>query len=220
MQQCAEKGNEAAHLVDGESVSGNQLCFDPERIASVFCRTSVAASSEDIIAESSVTNRCSHELTQSGDGIKIHASNRNHISERMAVEPNSCEGHDYVPANTSSVHTSTLSTLFKVKVEPKDDNNFHNLDRNAIRSFSFSKLQLKSEFEVSDPLDGDELDHMRLRDRMKMPTMLEDSELKIARNIGCLKKSVPSELGCNPIASESAETIRVNRPRKRRKTAT
>ncbi|XP_059450487.1 uncharacterized protein LOC132181328 isoform X2 [Corylus avellana] len=220
MQQCAEKGNDAAFLVDGDLVSGNQLCDNPQRNASVFCRTPVPASSEDIIAESSVTNQCSHELTQSRDGIKIHASNKNRVSERMDVEPKSCEGQDYVPANTSSAHTSTLSTFFKVKVEPKDDNNFHNLDRNAIRSFSFSKLRLKSELEVSDPPDGDELDHIRLRDRMKMPTMLEDSELKIARNIGCLKKSVPSEIRCSLIASESAETIRVNRPRKRRKTAT
>ncbi|KAE8021959.1 hypothetical protein FH972_007804 [Carpinus fangiana] len=220
MQQCAEKGNDAAYLVDGDLVSGNQLCDNPQRNASVFCRTPVPASSEDIIADSSVTNQCSHELTQSSDDIKIHASNRNCVSERMAVEPNSCEGQDYVPANTSSVHTSTLSTFFKVKVEPKDDNNFHNLDRNAIRSFSFSKLRLKSELEVSDPPDGDELDHIRLRDRMKMPTMFEDSELKISRNMGHLKKSVPSEIRCSLIASEPAETIRFNRPRKRRKTAT
>lgn len=217
MQRCAEKGNEEANLGVGESPSGNQPCDDPERNPFVVCRTSVATSTEDVIAEFSVANQRSCESSQSADGIEIHASNSNLFEN--AVEPNSCEGHNCVPANTSSVQTSTLSTFAKVKVESKDDNNFLNLERNATSSFSLSKLRVKREFGVSDPVDENEIDHMRLQDRIKMPKMLQDSERNIAGESLCLK-TVPSEVNCSFIASESVQTIHINHPRKRRKTAT
>uniref|UniRef100_A0A2N9ETB0 Uncharacterized protein n=1 Tax=Fagus sylvatica TaxID=28930 RepID=A0A2N9ETB0_FAGSY len=219
IQQCSEKGKEET-LVEGESVCGNQPYDKPERTASVSCNTLGTGLPDDIIAETSVINQYSRASTKSGDDMEIHASERNFSSERMIVESNLSEGQDYVPANTSSVCTSMSSTFVKVKVEPGDDSNFHNLDKNAIQNFSFNKLPLKSESGVSDKLYEDEVDHMLLRDRMKMPKWVEDSELNISRNSEYLKKSVPSALGCSLIASDSADPIRINRPRKRKKTVT
>lgn len=214
-QQYAEKGKEDIRV--GELVPGNQLDDKPEVTAFVSCRTLVTGSSDDIIAEtSSVINQYSSESTKSGDDMEIHVSDKN-SSERMMVELNSSEGQGYVPANTSSACTSLSSTFVKVKDEPGDNNNLPDPDKSAIRDFSFNKQPLKSELGVSDKLYGDDVDHMPLRDRMKMPTLVENN---ISRNNEYLKKSVLSSVGCSIIASESADPIRISRPRKRKKTVT
>ncbi|KAF5480019.1 hypothetical protein F2P56_000795 [Juglans regia] len=221
IQQFAEKEKKETHLVEEEPVSENQLCDNVESSASVFCSPLVNGSPDDITVESSVTNQYSWALTKSSDDMEIHASDSKCSSERMLAESNSCESQDCLPANRSSVHTSTSSTVVEVKVEPRDDLNLHITDWNARHNFYCNKLRLKNELELSDQLCGGEVDHKPLRDQMKMPTTLvEDSELNIARNIECLKKSVPSALGSSFIAPESTEPLCINRPRKRRKTAT
>lgn len=197
---------------------GNQLDDKTEGTAFVSCRTLVTGSPDDIIAEtSSVVNQYSSESTKSGDDTEIHVSDRNFSSERMMVELNSSEGQGYLPSNTSSACTSLSSTFVKVKDEPGDSNNLPDADKNAIHNFSFNKQPLKSELGVSDKLYGDDVDHMPLRDRMKMPTLVENN---ISRNNEYLKKSVLSSVGCSIIASESADPLRISRPRKRKKTVT
>ena len=196
---------------------GNQLDDKPEVTAFVSCRTLVTGLPDDIIAEtSSAIDQYSSESTKSGDDMEIHVSDKN-SSERMMVELNSSEGQGYVPANISSACTSLSSTFVKVKDEPGDNNNLSDPDKSAIHNFSFNKQPLKSELGVSDKLYGDDVDHMPLRDRMKMPTLVENN---ISRNNEYLKKSVLSSVGCSIIASESADPIRISRPRKRKKTVT
>lgn len=221
IQQFAEKGKKETHLVEEEPVSEYQLCDNIESSASVFCRPLVNGSPDDITMESSVTNQYSRALIKCGDDMELHASDSKCSLERTLVESNSCESQDCLPANRSSVHTSTSSTVVEVKVETRDDHNLHKTDWNARHNFYCNKLQLKNELELSDQLCGGEVDHKRLRDQMMMPaTLVKDSELNIARNIECLKKSVTSAIGFSFIAPESTEPLCINRPRKRRKTAT
>ncbi|XP_023887550.1 uncharacterized protein LOC111999650 [Quercus suber] len=214
-QQYAEKGKEDIHI--GELVPGNQLDDKPEGTAFVSCRTLVTGLPDDIIAEtSSVINQYSSESTKSGDDMEIHVSDKN-SSERMMLELNSSEGQGYAPANTSSACTSLSSTFVKVKDEPGDNNDLPDPDKSARHNFSFNKQPLKSELGASDKLYGDDVDHMPLRSRMKMPTLVENN---ILRNNEYLKKSVLSSVGCSIIATESADPIHISRPRKRKKTVT
>lgn len=156
----------------------------------------------------------------------------------MSMELNSCEGLQ----NVSSLATSFS---FRVKDESFDDSNFHNLDSNGRSNFSLSMLPVKSEPQVSNELDRDELDHMCLGERMKLLRRRnDDSELKMPRGceylkkfeldhmcLGdrmkllrtrdeCLKKSVPYVINCTPAVPESAKATGINRSRKRKKTAT
>lgn len=218
-QQSAEKGKEETHPVDEVSQSGNKLYDNTEKNSSGSFRSFGTGSPHGITTESSVGNQHSFELTQPVDYMEIHASNSERSSE-MFFKSNSCEAKDSVSASTSSVHTPDLSTIVKVKVEPSEDNNCNSLDRNEACNFPLNKLQIKNKPEVSDPLCVDEVDHIRLQDRMKIPILVEDPELNIPRKVEYLKKSVPSALGHGLVALEYAEPIRITRPCKRRKTAT
>ncbi|PON89064.1 hypothetical protein TorRG33x02_151390 [Trema orientale] len=139
---------------------------------------------------------------------------------RKSIELNSCEGHGNVPVYTNDISSSFLSTSVKIKGEPQNENNFQSLDDNARDTVSVKMCAVKTEMEISNELDGDEAEHMCLGDRAKLIRSRDDSELNMSSNYGWLKKSVPYATGCSPVAAESAKAFSINRPRKRRKTAT
>ncbi|XP_068310500.1 uncharacterized protein [Pyrus communis] len=224
MQQLACKGQADNSSAGGEAlVATSSLHDNSGRNSSVVCRTSMISSPHNVIVEAfSTAYQYSVNSNKSNYGGKGSESDKKCSSERMppnAMELSSCGGQDYVPTCTSRRHCSTPSTSVKVKDEPWDDGVFQNPDRNAGGKFSFDILSIKNEPRVFNEINEDEVDHMRLRDRLNLLASGYGCELNISRSHGCFVKVVPSAK-YSPIASESAKPINVIRPRKRKKTAT
>ncbi|XP_022727740.1 uncharacterized protein LOC111283439 isoform X2 [Durio zibethinus] len=194
LEYSAGRNKEELQFVNGESwLVGNELNVIPNRSASDLQRTSATGT----------------EAARSEN--RMEESNIICPSERTSLEFKSHDGDDYVPASTNNIYNSTLNTSVKVKVEPLDYNNLQNPEKNT----SDNMVSIKYEEDISDRID-----YMLLRDRMKLLTSVEEFELKASRNFECLRKTDPAACGFSSIVSESAETLRVNRPRKRKKTAT
>ncbi|XP_027178854.1 uncharacterized protein LOC113777839 [Coffea eugenioides] len=121
-------------------------------------------------------------------------------------------------SSKSSMHNSAVANVVNVKVEPLDN------DEASQKSFPSGHLPLdnvdlvKSEPDLSADSNDDELDHLLLRERMK----LLSAQVPHSDVVGMewLSKMVPAGLDCHPIAQESAKPLKINRPRKRRKSAT
>lgn len=137
--------------------------------------------------------------------------------ERMPMELNSCEA-----LQNGLIHTngSCLATSFRIKDEPCNNSNFHNLDRNATSNFSRTIHSVKSEPEITYDLHGDEVDHMCLGDRMKLLKTKDESELCVPRDYECSNKFLPSVISSTPLVQGSTKAISINHSRKRKKTAT
>ncbi|RZC70759.1 hypothetical protein C5167_033904, partial [Papaver somniferum] len=81
-------------------------------------------------------------------------------------------------------------------------------------------LGIKSEMGVSWISNEDELDHMSLRERLRLLTAKKVSDSEDSRPSESLQKSVPPVQKCKPTASENAKPGVSSRQRKRKKTAT
>ena len=135
------------------------------------------------------------------------------------MESNSYGGKDAL-VYTSRMNVPSISTSIKSKDEPQDGS-CHNLDLNARDTFSFNISMLKTKSEISDELDEDEADHMCLGDRVKLLRPGgADNVLNTSQNGVFSKKSVNLFSGGNHMASDSAKAFSINRPRKRKMTAT
>ncbi|KAL4379998.1 hypothetical protein GQ457_02G006170 [Hibiscus cannabinus] len=132
-------------------------------------------------------------------------------SERTSIVFKLHDGDDSVYANTNNMCNSTLNTSVKVKVEPLDSNNLLNPERSTFNNM----VSVKCEEDISDGID-----HMVLRDRMKLLTSFEDFKLHSSTNFEGLWKSEPAAVEASPFVSEPAKPITLIRPRSRKKTAT
>ncbi|XP_039029674.1 uncharacterized protein LOC120163942 [Hibiscus syriacus] len=132
-------------------------------------------------------------------------------SERISTEFKLRDGDDFVSANTNNMCNSSLNTSVKVKDEPLHYNNLQNPTR---RTFN-NMVSMKCEEDIYDVID-----HMLLRDRMKLPILFEDFELNSSTNCEGLSKSEPAAFGYSPFVSEPAKPIMLIHRRSRKKTAT
>lgn len=139
--------------------------------------------------------------------------------QEISLELNSCDKLDNAPASRNTVSGSTVLNLVKVKAEPLDNNESDTQGRNAMGNFSFNIVHAKSELELSDELNRDSVDHMQLRNRMNLQIPRADYELNSSGNYECQMKIGPS-VDNDPAPMEASNTVRINRPRKRKKTAT
>ncbi|XVF71387.1 hypothetical protein PTKIN_Ptkin12aG0033600 [Pterospermum kingtungense] len=194
LEYSARRIKEEPQFVDGESwMVGIEFNDVPNRSASDLQRTSATGT----------------KAARSGNGME--ESNTVCPSERTSTEFKSHDGDDSVPASTNNIYksNSTLNTYVKVKAEPLESL------QNPKKSTLGNMVSVKCEEDFSDGID-----HMLLRDRMKQLTSVEDFELNSSRNFECSRKAEPSAFGFGPVVPESAKSITVNRPRKRKKTAT
>ncbi|KAA8530672.1 hypothetical protein F0562_005394 [Nyssa sinensis] len=229
MTQTIARRKGERHSVDGESLGiVNHTDDIPEINGSDLCKMSESGSLDGIIAGSSCTTpQCSAlmgsrgtESTKSGNFLKIQESDRICSCKIASTAYESCSGQDFVSGAPKRMLNSSLTSFINVKVEPLDNNDLHNLDKNAVGNFLLTKIvSVKSELETPDDSDGDEVDHMLLQDRIKLLAPREVPNLDISRNFKCCRKTVPSALD-SPVVSKSAKPLRINRLRKRRKTAT
>ncbi|KAJ0098425.1 hypothetical protein Patl1_21225 [Pistacia atlantica] len=186
--------------LDAESsVDYNELS---SKNASCPGTSSVSASSELNIAGSSIT-------TIPGCSLVTEETKSRYNMDESESDFGSCGGQHDV-AGSGSVHVPTQHNSVKVKVELLENIDLPHPERNVLNEYSFNAKPVKSEMGNIE-LNGDGVDHMRFQDRLKLRTSGENS--------GFNSFSIPA-LQKNLVPSESAEPIRVNRPQKRKKTAT
>ncbi|WCJ25204.1 hypothetical protein M5689_007108 [Euphorbia peplus] len=131
---------------------------------------------------------------------------QNPIAKGKPVGLSSCDQLDKMPTSTSHTSESALLNLVKVKAETLDNNKMHDLGMDPT-----NKVPVKSELKV---------DGMRLGDRIKLHTLSVDSELNTSGNSEGLLKVFPSSFEDGHGFTEGSNTTKINRPRKRKKTAT
>ncbi|KAL5745198.1 hypothetical protein ACOSP7_026344 [Xanthoceras sorbifolium] len=201
---------ETQSLNVGSSVVGNGYSEIPFSNASVFGVFSVKGSSE--------IPGCSLGTETTNSGISMDKCDKMLSSERISEEK-VCDGQHDVPGS-GSMPVSFLPNSVKVKVEPLENSELHHSEIEFSRKFSFNTQAVKSETVIPNELHGDELDHMRLQDRKKLLIFGENSNLVSSRNFAYPSKKEHPFRQYNSIVSESANPIKVNRQRKRKKTAT
>ncbi|KAJ0043322.1 hypothetical protein Pint_18563 [Pistacia integerrima] len=184
------------------SVAGDEYNELSSKNASCPGTSSVSASSEVNIAGSSIT-------TIPGCSLVTEETKSRYNMDESESDFGSCGGQHDV-AGSGSVHFPTQQNSVKVKVELLENIDLPHPERNVLNEYSFNTKLVKSEMGNIE-LNGDGVDHMRFQDRLKLRTSGENS--------GFNSFSIPA-LQKNLVLSESAEPIRVNRPRKRKKTAT
>ncbi|KAK8717685.1 hypothetical protein V6N13_044943 [Hibiscus sabdariffa] len=189
----AWRNKEKLQYVDGKSQSVENEFNEIPNSASNLERTSATGTESD----------CS--------GKRNGESNMICTSERTSIVFKLHDGDDSVYANTNNMCNSTLNTSVKVKVEPLDFNNLLNPERSTFNNM----VKVKCEEDISDGID-----HMVLRDRMKLLTSFEDFKLHSSTNFEGLWKSEPAAFEASPFVSGPAKPITLIRPRSRKKTAT
>ncbi|KAF7816329.1 uncharacterized protein G2W53_030298 [Senna tora] len=139
---------------------------------------------------------------------------------------------DTVKEEVHSVDTKMIADSFleewscnpissvKVKDEPWDNSEFHNIKSNGLGNFSFNFMNVKSEWAVQNKYHDDQVEHMCLRDRLKFLMSGEGLSLNSLGSNPSLQKKRPYSLERSSIFSESPEPLSIKRPRKRKKTAT
>lgn len=189
--------------------NGNSLCSYLEINASDACTTSEFSS-------------CNGNFIGARNLEKQEENASMCATREICTEVSVSGRKELFPINPNDIHRSSFSTAVKVKDESLENNDLKSYVNDAVEKSPFSALlsSIKSEVQVYDDLYEDELDHMLLRDRMKLLGKGKLPDVNIAGNLNCLSKFVTSDLEHIPNVSESAKCRRVGHPRKRRKTAT
>ncbi|XP_059640202.1 uncharacterized protein LOC132282507 isoform X2 [Cornus florida] len=231
IQCCGGIGKKESRFGDGKSsVGGTHTHAVSERNVSDFRKKQKSGSSNSIIAGSSSTTPQCSSLKGSCQGIEsIKSENLMGVQEKDGVSSSkkapsiyeSSGRHDFVSGDRNSMLGSTLTSFATVKVEPLDNSDLHNRNKNAVSNFPLENIvSVKKELETLEESYGDELDDMLLRERMKLLSPRKVPNLDISQNFKCSRKIVPSAIDSSPILSEPAKPLRIIHPRKRRKTAT
>ncbi|GMI69018.1 hypothetical protein HRI_000571100 [Hibiscus trionum] len=200
-------------LTDGECLTDqNQFNDIPIRKSADLSSCSVSGSSSLEYYAWRNKEKLQYVGTESDrSGKRNGESNIICTSERTSIEFKLRDGDDSVSANTNNMCNSTLNTSVKVKVEPLDYSNLLNPERSTFNSL----VSVKCEEDISDGID-----HMLLRDRMKLLTSFDDFKFNSSTDYEGLWKSESAAFGASPFVSEPAKPITLIRPRSRKKTVT
>ncbi|PIN11243.1 hypothetical protein CDL12_16152 [Handroanthus impetiginosus] len=117
------------------------------------------------------------------------------------------------------VQGSAIPSLGNIKTEPPNYDEFQSFSVTIAGQMSLgNSFSAKSEVDIV--VVEDELDHMLLRDRMKLLSSRQYPSLSINQSSDCMNKTFSSAFRRKQGVSKPAESLKVNRPRKRRKTVT
>ncbi|CAL1405832.1 unnamed protein product [Linum trigynum] len=138
-------------------------------------------------------------------------------AEGSAMVVNSLDGLGCAPASASNTPSSNPLDSVIVKSEPLDHIQVTKPDLTSLDMFP-----LKSELDSPKGPHGDDLDldHMQLQDRMKLQAANGNSTSKPSGYFSTSRKAIRSESGDHPLPTEAPDPIKINRMRKRKKTAT
>ncbi|KAL1308236.1 hypothetical protein HN51_050166 [Arachis hypogaea] len=192
-KQCVEKLNEEIHSADGKAEMGRDQCNDIPEASKISLPELPAAGLQE------------HDILKSGAMVKQLDS---HEEQGVAA----------IKKDGSSSSTCRISV--KVKDEPWDSSEFHNVNEEIMGSISTELSNVKSEWEVQDVNTDDLVEHISLIDRLNFLKSGDDSSLNSSKSYSFFKKSGFSSFTYSSNASESPDTISIKRLRKRKRTAT
>ncbi|KAL2252471.1 UNVERIFIED_CONTAM: hypothetical protein Sindi_0041800 [Sesamum indicum] len=213
----------SAAVVKGELLFGDQRHVPGNQIHDID-RTSISSSKDTV----NLSCKPSEALGQfSGgnrstcpDSLGIWRNDMGCSSEKEFFKHKS-GGKTLLSGAVRTVQGSAISNLAMIKIEPPNYDEFQSSNVTTPGQMSFRNLvPVKTEVQVAGNADEDELDHMLLRERMKLLSSSDGPSLDIHQGSECFSKMIPSALGCRPVASKPSLSLKVNCPRKRRKTVT
>lgn len=161
---------------------------------------------------------CSVGIEASKSGNKNEKNDKICSSERTFVELNMSDGQHNVLGNTG-IPVSGPQTLVKVKAEPSESNDFNHSENDLSGKLSFNTQRVKIELGIPNELDGDGVEHMRLRDRMNPWGSSNNSEFKSSSSFAYKNKVAPADFDSGSVFSDLPNS-RMLFQRKRKKTAT
>lgn len=228
-QQNAGKVKEENHLVDEHTLARYESLRIPETNSSECFQAPSSDSLNNYAGPSSAIPQSSLRASNFGDNLSPESSTFCRIQENSQILSSlltstnlkSPEGQQVSPANLENMLSSALpAVLGNVKVETLE-NSFESQGRNEPGISSVDKmLAVKSEMGVSWISYEDELDHIPLRERLKLLISRKVPKFDGSKPSQCLQKVVPPIRTRKPTVSENAKPEVINRPRKRKKTAT
>lgn len=205
--QTVEKANGEFSSVDGKITAVRDQCHDiPEGK-----NTSLSELPHEAPSGSSLSTE--HAAPKSRKPvISAYPQEYDQIvkSEEMITHFDSQEEQGVMPTNNNGPSSSACPTSVKIKDEPWDNSEIHNVVENAMGSTSIKLPVVKNEQEVHNDYNDDQVDHMILNDRLKFLMSREDCSLNIPLSYPVSSSNF----------SESAEPSRIKCARKRKKTAT
>ncbi|KAL0423201.1 UNVERIFIED_CONTAM: hypothetical protein Sradi_0854900 [Sesamum radiatum] len=215
----------SAGVVKGELVFGDQRHVPGNQIHHIH-RTLISSSSKDTVnlscKPSEALGQCSGgNRSTCPDSLGIRRNDMVCSSKKEFFKHESGGGKTLLSGAIRTVQGSAIPNLAKIKIEPPNYDEFHSSNATTSGQMSFRNLvPVKTEVQVAGNAHEDELDHMLLRERMKLLSSSDGPSFDIHQGSECFSKRVPSALGCRPVASKPSLSLKVNRPRKRRKTLT
>ncbi|KAL2551307.1 uncharacterized protein Fot_04926 [Forsythia ovata] len=203
------------------SSSGNQFHEIDKTLKSGSFNASTMKSSCRTLQCAILEHHCQeNRSTNLGNVPNIHRNNGIYSSEKYFSKYESNGGQILFSGDSRNVPSSAILSLAHVKVEPSNHNEFERADGIAGHMSFDDTVPVKSELELPDDSHGDDLDHIILQQRMRLFSSKKVPHLSIYGSSGCPSKLFRSDLDCRSVASEPAKPLKVNRPRKRRKTVT
>ncbi|XP_057807190.1 uncharacterized protein LOC131021881 [Salvia miltiorrhiza] len=144
-------------------------------------------------------------------------------SESLGLSSPVLEASCYLSGDSRIVQTPHIPSLANVKVEPPNPDEFRSSNVSTVDQMSYSNFVLvKAEVQTAGDAHEDDLDHMLLRERMKLLSSRNAPSLNTDQSPKSMSKMMYSASGCRLDRSKDSKPahLKINRPRKRRKTAT
>ncbi|KAL5102163.1 hypothetical protein RYX36_006490 [Vicia faba] len=207
VDQTVEKENGEFSSVDGKITAARDQCHDiPEGK-----NTSLSELPHEAPSGSSLSTEHARPKSRR-PVISAYSQEYDQIvkSEAMITHFDSQEEQGVMPINNNGPSSSACPTSVKIKDEPWDNSEIHNVIENAMGSTSIKLPVVKNEQEVHNDYNDDQVEHMILNDRLKFLMSREDCSLSIPISYPVSSSNF----------SESAEPSRIKCARKRKKTAT
>nr|KYP42211.1 hypothetical protein KK1_036396 [Cajanus cajan] len=207
MEQTVKKVDEEINSADGEVAVARDQCYvDGSNISLPLGATS---------GSSLLTDYASSKLT--GSVISAGLQEDDHIlkSRGTVMQFDSYMEHNVI--NSDDSISSTSPSFVKVKDEPWDYSENHNVNKDVMHSIAIELPNIKCEREAHNDYHVDHVEHMNLIDRLNFFLAGADASLNISTSYSSLKKTKPFSSISSTTFSKSAD---INRRRKRKKTAT
>jgi len=217
MEQTVEKVNGEFFPVNGKITVARDQCHDTPGVVN----TSLSELPPEATSGSSLSTE---DASPKSRGPVISACPQGHDrivkSEEMIMQLDSHREQGVMPRDNNGPSSSACPTSVKIKDEPWDNSEIHNVNEDVMGSISIKLPVVKSEQEIHSDFNDEQVENMCLTDRLNFLMSRKDTGLNIPMSYSSLKKTMPSSSASSSNFSESAEPSRIKCARKRKKTAT
>lgn len=191
----------------------------------------------------SKTTRVSKTLCAE-DSSRFERNDRMRSSKKNHYKGESNGRNTHLSAEPRTVQNDAAPKWPIIKIEPPNLNELQNCNQLTpaptmnikVEPSNYGELQLpsatpvgqmssiilpepKTEFEIHGDYEDDKLDHLLLRERMRLLSPKNGSCFNVSQSSKCTDH-VESSFSFKRAAATPAQSLKINRPRKRRKTAT